>query len=125
MSFTVYESGDLKEALDQVHSTSYDLEDRIFDMKFVAGDINYITEDDYYTIYELFEETSGKLVNSIKYFLETLYDLDFNQHIDSDIRHKFLNQVDETIENDYKASKVKDEFINKLKEVMKEYKKQD
>lgn len=91
----------------------------------MSSSVNYINEDDSCSIDEALDFISKKIIDSVKYYLEALYNFDFENQIDWNIRIKFLNKLDEVIEQDINFWEKKESLVEELKTVIEKYKKQE
>lgn len=125
MSYTVYESKDIREQIEDIEGKAEELQDAIYELEDMSSSVNYINEDDSCSIDEALDFISKKIIDSVKYYLEALYNFDFENQIDWNIRIKFLNKLDEVIEQDINFWEKKESLVEELKTVIEKYKKQE
>lgn len=125
MSYIVYESKDIREQIEDIEGKAEELQDTIYELEDMSSSVNYINEDDSCSIDEALDFISRKIIDSVKYYLEALYNFDFENQIDWNIRIKFLNKLDEVIEQDINFWKKKESLVEELKTVIEKYKKQE
>lgn len=125
MSYTVYESEDIREQIQDIEGKAEDLQNAIFDLADMSSSVNYINEDDDGPINEMLDFISKQIIDSVKYYLEALYNFDFENQIDWNIKIKFLNKLDEEIAKGVKYCENKDSLVKELKAVIEKYKKEE
>ena len=125
MSYTVYESIDIRKQIEDIEGKAEELQDAIYELEDMSSSVNYINEDDSCLIDESLDFISKKIIDSVKYYLMALYNFDFENQIDWNIRIKFLNKLDEVIEQDINYWKKKESLVEELKTVIEKYKKQE
>lgn len=125
MSYTVYESIDIRKQIEDIEGKAEELQDAIYELEDMSSSVNYINEDDSCLIDESLDFISKKIIDSVKYYLMALYNFDFENQIDWNIRIKFLNKLDEVIEQDINFWKKKESLVEELKTVIEKYKKQE
>ena len=115
MSYTVYESIDIRKQIEDIEGKAEELQDAIYELEDMSSSVNYINEDDSCLIDESLDFISKKIIDSVKYYLMALYNFDFENQIDWNIRIKFLNKLDEVIEQDINFWKKKESLVEELK----------